>query len=156
MTTTISADRVEERIVEREHQALRAGLAMLQEAIAEAYRSTRPELAQQVARTTGWLHRELLPHAAWEEAWLYPHADHATGTPWTTRGLRFQHEQIRELAGALERASVIAQERWSPEIVHGLVAAMTRLDTLVTAHLAQEEITVMPLLESAIAEPGRA
>jgi iron-sulfur cluster repair protein YtfE (RIC family) len=151
MTATAGARVVEERIVEREHLALRSGLATLQGAIDDASRLTRPELAERVARTTAWLHRELLPHAAWEEAWLYPHADQATGSPWTTRGLRFQHEQIRELAAALERASVVAHEHWTPEIVYGLVAAMARLDAVLSAHLAQEELSVVPLLQEGVA-----
>jgi len=151
MSATSGANVIEERIVEREHQAVRAGLAILEGAIDDAHRLTRHELADRVARTTSWLHREVLPHAAWEEAWLYPHADQATGSPWTTRGLRFQHEQIRELAGALERASVVAHEHWTPEIVFGLVAAMARLDALLSAHLAQEELSVLPLLEGSVA-----
>lgn len=160
MTATTGANVIEERIVEREHQAFRTGLAVLQGAIDDAHRLTRPELADRVARTTSWLHREVLPHAAWEEAWLYPHADQATGSPWTTRSLRFQHEQIRELASALERASVVAHEHWTPEIVYGLVAAMARLDALLSAHLAQEELSVLPLLQEGVAvahtlEPAR-
>ena len=152
---TMGAD-VEERIVEREHLALRAGLATLQGAIDDAARLTRPELAERVARVTSWLHREVLPHAAWEEAWLYPHADRITGSPWTTRALRFQHEQVRELAGALERAAVVAHEHWTPEIVYGLVAAMARVDALLSAHLAQEELSVLPLLGDDVAVPHHA
>jgi iron-sulfur cluster repair protein YtfE (RIC family) len=153
MTATHGANGIEERIVEREHLALRAGLATLQGAIEDASRLSRPDLADRVARATSWLHREFLPHAAWEEAWLYPHADRVTGSPWTTRALRFQHEQIRELAGALERASVVAHEHWTPEIVYGLVAAMARIDALVSAHLAQEELSVLPLLDDEVAQP---
>lgn len=153
MTATTGANVIEERIIEREHLALRSGLAILEGAIDDAHRLTRHELADRVARTTSWLHREVLPHAAWEEAWLYPHADQATGSPWTTRGLRFQHEQIRELASALERASVVAHEHWTPEIVYGLVAAMARLDALLSAHLAQEELSVLPLLEEGATIP---
>ncbi|HEX2627037.1 MAG TPA: hemerythrin domain-containing protein [Candidatus Limnocylindrales bacterium] len=147
MTATVGPTEVEERIVEREHLMLRAGIAMLQGTIDDASRLTRPELAERVARTTAWLHREVLPHAAWEEACLYPQADRVTGSPWTTRALRFQHEQIRELAGALERASVVAHEHWTPEITYALVAAMARLDALLSAHLAQEELSVLPLLD---------
>ena len=147
-----TTDRVsEERIVEREHQALRAGLSILQGAIEDAHRLTRHELADRVARTTSWLHREVLPHAAWEEAWLYPQADRATGSPWTTRALRFQHAQIRELATALEQASVVAHEHWTPEIVYHLVAAMARLDALLSAHVVQEELSVVPLMQEGAA-----
>ena len=147
MTTMLGPNAVEERIVEREHQTIRAGLALLRGTIEDAHRLTRSEMTDRVARATAWLHREVLPHAAWEEAWLYPHADQATGTPWTTRGLRFQHEQIRELATALEHASVLAHTQWTSEVAYGLVAAMARLDSLISAHLALEELSALPLLE---------
>ena len=142
-----AADMVEERILEREHETLRAGLSTLQGAIEDAHRLTRVELAERVARSTAWMHRSFLPHAAWEEAWLFARLDHETGSPWTTRGLRVQHEQIRELAAALETASTVAHERWTSEIEFALVAAMARLDALLTAHIAQEELFVVPLLE---------
>lgn len=148
MGSMIGAD-VEERILEREHEGIRAGLSSLQGAIEDAHRLTRVELAERVARATAWMHRDFLPHAAWEEAWLYARLDHESGSPWTTRGLRFQHEQIRELAGSLEAASVIAHDRWTPEIEYGLVAAMARLDALLSAHLALEELFVLPLLDEA-------
>ena len=144
---TLTAADVEGRILEKEHEAMRAGLSTLRGAIEDAHRLTRLELAERVARSTAWLHREFLPHAAWEEAWLYSRLDQATGSPWTTRGLRVQHEQIRELAGALETASTIAHERWTREIELTLVAAMARLDAVLSAHLAQEELFLPPLLE---------
>ena len=43
--------------------------------------------------------------------------------------------------------SVIAHEHWTGEIVYRVVAAMARLDALISAHLAQEELFVLPLLE---------
>ena len=147
MGSLTAADVVEERIIEREHQALRSGLSNLQGTIDDAHRLSRSDFAERSARATAWMHREFLPHAAWEEAWLYGQLDHATGSPWTTRALRFQHEQIRELAAVLESASVVAHERWTSEIAFRLVAAMARLDALLTAHLAQEELFVLPLLE---------
>lgn len=146
MGCPMTADVVEERILEREHESLRVGLSTLQGAIEDAHRLSRPELAERVARSTAWMHRAFLPHAAWEEAWLFAHMDQETGSPWTTRGLRFQHEQIRELASALEKASTVAHERWTREIEFALVAAMARLDALLSAHLAQEELFVLPLL----------
>lgn len=160
MGSLTAAAVVEERILLREHESLRAGLSTLGGAIEDAHRLTRVELAERVARSTSWMHRDFLPHAAWEEAWLYARLDHETGSPWTTCGLRFQHEQIRELAAALEIASTVAHERWTREIEFALVAAMARLDALLAAHLAQEELFVLPLLEERTAitrhggEPG--
>ena len=146
MGSLTAANIVEERILEREHESLRIGLSTLQGAIEDAHRLSRPELAERVARSTSWMHRAFLPHAAWEEAWLFGHLDQETGSPWTTRALRSQHEQIRELASALETASTVAHERWTREIEFALVAAMARLDALLSAHLAQEELFVLPLL----------
>lgn len=155
MGSLTAADVVEVRIIEREHQALRVGLSNLEGTIDDAHRLTRGELADRIARTTAWAHREFLPHAAWEEAWMYAQLDQATGSPWTTRALRFQHEQIRELATALETVSVAAHEHWTPEIVHRVIAAMARLDAVISAHLAQEELFVLPLLEDQAGHAAR-
>lgn len=148
MTIELSADVIERRFVEEEHRRLRTGLANLQDAIVEAHRLTRSDAIERVVRTLAWLRRDVLPHAAWEEAWLYGHVDGQAGTPWATRALRFEHEQIREVATALESEFQAAHERWTGEHVFRLVVALTRLETLVSAHLAQEERMVVPLLES--------
>jgi hemerythrin-like domain-containing protein len=142
-----AADLIEGRILEREHGSIRTGLSIIKGAIEDAHRLTNVDLADRVARTTAWMHRTFLPHAAWEEAWLYTRVDQETGSAWTTRGLRVQHEQIRELARALETSSTVAHDRWTREIEFELIAAMARLDALLTAHLAEEEMFVLPLLE---------
>ena len=98
-----------------------------------------------------WLRRDLLPHAAWEEAWLYPSLDREAGSPWTTRALRIEHQQIRELAVQLDREFDELNQHWNHRIVVELVAAMARLEALINAHLAQEDRFVLPLLD----EPSR-
>jgi len=147
MTTTHSGDVIEAQLVEHEHRRLRAGLGILRGTIAGAHRLTRSAASDGVVRTLSWLRRDVLPHAAWEEAWLYPHLDEAAGTPWATRALRFEHEQIREVAATLEQEFEAVREHWSAELAFGLAIALTRLETLVSAHLAQEERFVHPLLE---------
>jgi len=147
VTIQLSADVIERRFVEQEHRRLRTGLAGLQDAIAEAHRMPQSEVMDRVVRTLAWLRRDVLPHAAWEEAWLYGHVDTQAGTPWATRALRFEHEQIREVASALETEFMAAHEHWTGEHFFRLVVALTRLETLVAAHLAQEERMVVPLLE---------
>lgn len=109
---------------------------------------SRSAAVDQVVRTLGWLRRDLLPHAAWEEAWLYPHLDATTGTPWATRTLRFEHEQIRDLAAQLEGAFSSTDERWSLADAFRLVIALARLESVVSAHLAKEHWFIAPLLES--------
>lgn len=155
MGSLMAADAVEERILEREHGSLRVGLSNLQGILDDAHRLTRPALAERVARSTAWMHRDFLPHAAWEEAWLFGQLDQESGSPWTTRALRFQHEEIRELAAALETASIVAHERWTREVEFALLAAVARLETLLSAHLAQEELLVLPLIEARTARSSR-
>lgn len=127
---------------------MRTGLLNLQDALADAARLTRSDAVDHVVRTLSWLRRDVLPHAAWEEAWLYPHLDEEAGTAWATRALRFEHEQIRDVASELEREFMAVEVRWTPEHAFRLVIALTRLETLISAHLAQEERFVLPLLEA--------
>jgi hemerythrin-like domain-containing protein len=149
MTIAIAADAIEVDLLEHEHRRIRDGLASLQEGIAAAHNLTRSGSVDRAVRTLGWLRRDVLPHAAWEEAWLFPHLDSIAGTPWATRALRLEHDQIRELATALEAEFAAAEARWTAEEAYRLVVAMTRLEAVVSAHLAQEQWFVRPLLERA-------
>jgi iron-sulfur cluster repair protein YtfE (RIC family) len=143
----MSPDLIEARFFEDQHRRIRTGLALLQETVADLHGMTRTEAVERITRVLIWLRRDLLPHAAWEEAWLYARLDRQTGSPWTTRALRFEHQQIRELAGLLGAQFDEVHERWSNRIAFALVAALARLDALITAHIAQEERFVMPLLD---------
>lgn len=149
MTAALAADTVELQVLEHEHSRVRSGLAALQEVLADPHLRTRPEAIDRTARTLQWLRRDVLPHAAWEEAWLFPRIDTTAGTPWATRLLRFEHEQIRELATALENAFVAAEARWGQDAAFQLAIAMARLEALISAHLAQEQWFVRPLLDRA-------
>jgi hemerythrin-like domain-containing protein len=147
VTAMISAEVIEGRFLEHEHRRVRAGLSNLQDAVASAPRLVRSDTVDRTARTLAWLRRDLLPHAAWEEAWLYPHLDREAGTPWATQALRFEHEQIREVAAALETAFEDVEDHWTVEVAFRLAIALVRLETLIEAHLAQEERFVVPLLQ---------
>jgi hypothetical protein len=147
MTTLMSPEAIEGQLLDQEHRQMRAGLSSLQEAIGRSHAMSRSDAIDRAARTLAWLRREVLPHMAWEEAWLYPHLDTAAGTPWATQALRFQHEQIKEVATALEREFASAEIRWSAEGALQLTVALTRLEALISAHLSEEEWFVGPLLE---------
>jgi iron-sulfur cluster repair protein YtfE (RIC family) len=147
VTTTISADVIEGRFLEHEHRRVRAGLSNLSDVIEHAPSLDRAEAVDRTTSVLGWLRRDLLPHASWEEAWLYPHVDQTAGTAWATRALRFEHEQIREVASSVETEFQAVGEHWTVDHAFRLVVALTRLETLVSAHLAQEERFVAPLLD---------
>jgi iron-sulfur cluster repair protein YtfE (RIC family) len=145
--TVAAADGVEVQLLDHEHQRVRDGLAGVEDVIGAAHRLSRTTASDGVVRTLAWLRRDLLPHLAWEEAWLYPQLDMIAGTPWATRALRLEHQQVRELAGALELEFAAAEDRWSSERASRLVVALTRLESVVAAHLAQEQWLVRPLLD---------
>jgi hemerythrin-like domain-containing protein len=147
MTAAVAADLIEGRFLAGEHRRLREGLAGLQESIAACHRLTRPEVMDRAARTLAWLRRDVLTHASWEDAWLYPRLDHQADTAWATRALSLQHEQIRELAIELEKTFEKAHEHWSSEVAYTVATAMARLDALISSHLAQEERFIPSLLE---------
>ncbi|HLX34817.1 MAG TPA: hemerythrin domain-containing protein [Candidatus Limnocylindrales bacterium] len=148
MAALLSPDRIEGRFLEDEHRRIRLGLEALEESILELHRMTRTEVVERITRSLIWLRRDLLPHAAWEEAWIYPRLDLQTGSPWTTRALRIEHQQIRELAGLLETQFDEVHERWSNKVAFNVVAALARLDALITSHFVKEERFVLPLLDS--------
>ena len=145
--TVATADVMEVQLLEHEHQRVREGLAAVQDVIAAAHRLTRTSAIDGVVRTLAWLRRDLLPHLAWEEAWLYPQLDMIAGTPWATRALRLEHQQVRELAGALEVEFSAAEDRWGAERASRLVVALTRLESVIASHVAQEQWLVRPLLD---------
>jgi hypothetical protein len=147
VTTAIAANDIEVQLVEQEHHRIHEGLSKLEDAIGRAHLLTRSTAIDSVVGTLTWLRRDVMPHAAWEEAWLYPRLDALAETPWATRAMRFEHEQIRELATLLERDFLAAEARWTNEQAFRLVVAMTRLATLTSAHLAQEQWFIGPLLE---------
>lgn len=147
MTNQTAVAAIERRVIQEEHHRVRVGLANVQDAIVDAHRLTRSDAMDHVARTLAWLRRDVLPHAAWEEAWLYSQVDASAGTPWATRALRFEHDQIRDVAGALESEFQAAHLHWTGEQAFRVIVALTRLETLIAAHLVQEDRLLLPLLD---------
>lgn len=152
MTLVHAPDVIEARFFEDEHRRVRSGLAALQQTVLEADRLGRLDAVERLTRVVIWLRRDLLPHAAWEEAWLYPRLDREAGSPWTTRALRIEHQQIRELAVALDREFDELNAHWNQRTVVAFVAALARLEAVINAHLAQEDRFVLPLLDEPMHE----
>lgn len=148
MTAALAADLIEGRFLAEEHRRLRDGLAALQESIAAFPRLTRPEVMDRQARTLSWLRRDMLSHASWEDSWLYPRLDQQAGTAWATRALSLQHEQIRELAGQLEKEFETVHDRWSSEVAFVVAMSLARLEAVISSHLAQEDRFIPSLLDS--------
>jgi hypothetical protein len=71
----------EHAFAEHEHQDLAPGIDRIH-AVASAVGSiASADSSIAVFDVIDWVHRVLEPHAAWEDAWLYPDIDRRAGTP---------------------------------------------------------------------------
>ena len=137
----------EGRFLAQEHRELAAGLAQIGEVIERSSELTSPELWAGLHRALGWLERELKPHLKWEDRWLYPQLDELAGTPWATKLLHFEHRQIESQIGALEADSERWLNRSTPRGNAELVAHLSAVRALITAHVEREDRFLLPLLE---------
>ncbi len=108
------------------------------------------ELAGTMQSLLNDLETVLLPHMQWEEQVCFPETDRLAGTPWATRLLRHQHEQIRRHLEHL-RADGRRQVEPHQRAVFELRAHLYALHALLTSHLEQEEHALLTLL---VAEPA--
>jgi iron-sulfur cluster repair protein YtfE (RIC family) len=95
-----------------------------------------------------WVDHVLEPHAQWEDRWLYPEIDERAGSPWATRLMTYEHQQIRDAAHAVAAARLALREHGSTATVIELRGRLFALDAIVRAHMAREERFLIPLLDT--------
>src|SRR5512143_3141054 len=137
---------------EHEHRELVRGIGRIHDIACEIGGWLTPEQSVGVLGILDWLDRELEPHIAWEESWLYPEIDARTGTPWATRAARFDHGQIRELANKLRADKHYLQQDRVGDRLPEMRCHLFALEALVRAHIDREERFLMPLLADERAE----
>ena len=137
---------VERHILDSAHRALARLLLRVGTTSELAVTLRGAELESLMAQLADELEATLLPHLAWEEQVCYPAADALAGTPWATRALRIQHEELRERLSALRLAGARTGEE-SPgrdgSVVKGHLAG---LHALLASHIEQEEHALLGLL----------
>jgi iron-sulfur cluster repair protein YtfE (RIC family) len=131
---------------EHEHRELVRGINRIHDLACGIGGWLTPEESVRVLGILEWLDRELEPHIAWEESWLYPEIDSRTGTPWATRAARFDHGQIREVAAKLRADQHLVQQDRARERLPELRCHLFGLEALLRAHIDREERFLMPLL----------
>ena len=151
MTETRRDTIPEHDFVSHEHAEMRRGI----ERIVDVARShvSNDELAAGVLEVLHWVDHVLEPHAQWEDRWLYPEIDERAGTPWATKLMSYEHQQIREAAHAVAAARLVLREHGSTAAVIEVRGRLFALDQIVRAHMTREERFLIPLLERAAAEP---
>ena len=147
MTTAITAARQAIRLfAEHEHDELTAGIDRIHELGEELPTLPVDQRAGRVRRVLRWVDADVKPHMAWEETWLFPEIDARAQTPWPTRLIRFDHQQISAQAERLHAHCADDGHLTSHDTV-ALVADLSGLETLLRVNLEREERFLLPLLE---------
>jgi hemerythrin-like domain-containing protein len=152
MSTTLDDAAV--AFARHEHADLRPGLDHIHDLALRAAHLPTTELSSAVHGVLGWTSRVLAPHAAWEDAWLYPSIDRHAPSGWATRTMRFEHHQIRRLVDELrvQRLDLLAHDGVHDHSAVG--AALIAVETLVRAHIEREERFLIPLLDEPAGHPS--
>jgi iron-sulfur cluster repair protein YtfE (RIC family) len=133
--------------VEHEHEELRPGVDRIHEAACELNSLPADQMSAHVAGVLHWVERTLKPHMAWEESWLYPQIDDRARTPWATRLIRYDHQQILRRAERLESSRVHLEHGPAHEASIEARSDLFALEALVRAHIEREERFLLPLLD---------
>lgn len=150
MTETRRDTLPEHDYASHEHHELRRGLDRIHDV--GALLGNDAELSLGTLEVLHWVDSILGPHALWEDRWLYPEIDQRAGTPWATKLMSFEHQQIREAAASVATARTIVREARTPAAVVELRARLFALEAIIRAHMAREERFLLPLLEAGSAE----
>jgi len=131
---------------EHEHDELAAGVDRIHELADELADLPIDQRAGRLAKVCRWIETDLQPHMSWEESWLFPQIDTRAGTPWATRLVRFDHQQIHAQAERLHTHGAYARQFPLHDSVT-LALDLAGLEALVRAHVEREERFLLPLLE---------
>ena len=136
---------VERHVIDRAHRALERLLRRVDTTSEQAVSLHGAELEAIVAQLADDLEATLLPHLEWEEQVCYPAADRLAGTPWATRALRVQHEELRRCLDAL-RAEAHSDAATPGQDGAAVAGRLATLHALLGSHIAQEEHALLGLL----------
>jgi iron-sulfur cluster repair protein YtfE (RIC family) len=143
----------EHAFAEHEHRELARGIDRIHEVAGCVGTVAGPDLSIALLDVLDWVEVVLEPHAAWEDAWLYPEIDRRAGTAWATRLMTFEHRQIREIGRRLEADRELLDGEPGRERALELVAHLFALEALLRAHIEREERFLMPILDREASAP---
>lgn len=132
---------------QHEHQDLAPGLDRIHDVARVVGSITALDLSIALLDVVDWVHAILEPHAAWEDAWLYPEIDRRAGTPWATKLMTFEHQQILEVASKLEADRELFRRGPDRFQLVELRGRLFGLEALLRAHIEREDRFLIPLLD---------
>lgn len=146
MTQIAAAPRPVWSFAEHEHRDLVRGLNRIHETACEVQGWVAPELPTHLVGVIDWFDHVLAPHLSWEEAWLFPEIDGRTGTPWSTRPARFDHQQIRSMVDRIREDRALLQAVDAAARLPEIKCHLFGLEALLRSHIEREERFLIPIL----------
>ena len=137
----------ERAFTEHEHRELRPGIDRVHEIACGAGDLATPALSLAILDVLAWVDGVLAPHAAWEESVLYPELDRRAGSPWATRSMQFEHQQLRAVTARLRRDHASLNGPHGVGLVDEVRCHLFGLEAMLRAHVEREERFLLPLLE---------
>jgi hypothetical protein len=138
---------IERRIIHHEHRDLEPVVNRIETTAELAGHLAARDLAPALRSLLDAIRKALLPVMEWEQTWYYPEVDHLAGTPWATKFLRYEHQQIRNALERLEADWLALRHEPTHRQLVDLRARLYSLHALITAHFEHEERFLMPQLE---------
>lgn len=138
---------IERRIIQHEHRDLEPVINRIEATAELAGHLAARDLAPALRSLLDSIRKALLPVLDWEETWYFPEADGLAGTPWATKLLRYEHQQIRTSLERLEADWLALRHEPTHRQLVDLRARLYALHTLIAGHFEHEERSLMPELE---------
>ena len=140
------------RALVAEHQAFAIHVEELRR-LADDCSDERPgPVVVEVEETLHFLEHDLLPHAAVEDAVLYPAVALLLGAPAATETMSRDHVEIRRLVAELRRHREELGTAVHPAAVGEVRRLLYALHAIISLHVAKEEEIYLPLLDAELSE----
>jgi hypothetical protein len=131
---------------DHEQEELAAGIGRIQELAESLATMSVGQMTARLRQVLHWIDTDLKPHMAREESRLFPLIDARARTPWATRFVRFDHQQISAQVERL-RARCPGDSHPALHDTVLLIADLSGLEALLRANFEREERFILPLLE---------
>ena len=139
---------VERRILSHEHREIEHVVGRIEATAEMAGNLAARDLASALRSLLDSIEKTLLPHLDWEDNFCFPEMDRLAATPWATRLLRLQHQQIRQSVERLEADWLALRREPTHRQLVDLRARLYGLHALMSAHFEQEERVILPFLDT--------
>jgi iron-sulfur cluster repair protein YtfE (RIC family) len=140
-----------------EHRDLLPHLLALDSAATDAARWDRDAAVAALADIVGFLRGHLVPHAAAEEAVLYPAIEDAMTAPGATATMRADHVEIVARIDRLADTASAIEQRWpDAELARDLAHQLVGLSAILQLHFRKEEDVLLPVLDANLDADGAA